>query len=600
MRLAAPLVALTVTLCGAVVLAQEPVPRPPQTTRPIVRSSTELVEVSVVITDRHGLPVRGLTQDDFQITEDGRAQDIATFGFLDLPSPAGTSSNAAGTRPPRDEVATNSTPGDRRVYVVALDAFNVDPSRSDGVRKEARRFIADYLAPDDLAAVIILGYGLRNQPFTSDKGLLTAAVDQFIGQKSRSATLNVLADAASKQAGRQGAEVAAEDAETGSKANQARLMLESLKQICQSLGAASVYRRSVVLFSEGIELDTTNLIGEDKRPSAGGQGLKFEAARYAPAVLDAWQSMVDAARRANVAIYAIEPRGNTMGVDDIMQATVERDPITGRPLPPATLGMMREATRGQGSLRTFASETGGFAVVGTDDFAAGFSRVVQANSSYYVIGYRPANAVHDGKYRKISVAVRARDVDVVARKGYYAVEDNNASAALSGPPAPMPGVPLPNAASPRMRELLSSPLPVRAGLDLRVTGGPLRRQGDRTLVALFVEIDTTDLAFVNQSGLLSNDVEFALLVLDAQGKMRAANRSVGNLRLPGSERATVTHGLNTLSSFLSRLVVIRSGSGFTRRPAAPGEPRCSMWTRRTSADPGCPSAPSSSPRRWRR
>jgi len=145
--------------------------------------------------------------------------------------------------------------------------------------------------------------------------------------------------------------------------------------------------------------------------------------------------------------------------------------------------------------------------------------------------------------------VGAGNVDVVARKGYYAGVDAKGVGERAGRSAAAAGVPVPNAVSTRMRELLTSPLPVRHGLDLRVTGGPLRAQRDKTLVALVVELDTRDLAFVEKAGQISNEIELGFLALDSQGTMRAGNRSVGSVQLPSVDRATVTHGLRYVIEF---------------------------------------------------
>jgi VWFA-related protein len=536
--------ALAVVVSASAAAGQTPAAGQAQAPRALITSSTELVEVDVVVTDHKGAPVRGLTRDDFKVSEDGRAQSIAAFGFIDIPLPSGAA--PARVDAVHDLVATNLTPQGHRVYVLVLDAFNVAPGRSDVVRKDAREFIDKFLGPDDLAAVVIPGFALHGQTFTSDKALLKSAVDRFAGRKSRSAILNMLDDAARKQASGRSADIAAEDPESGVKAFQARMTLESLRQICDSLGATNAYRRSVVLFSEGIEMDTSDLIGEDKRPGAGGQQLRHESARYASVILDDWQAMVDAARRANVALYTIEPRGNTMG-EDIMQSTVARDPVTGRPMAPANLGVLRETQRGQGSLRTFATETGGVAVVGTDNLSDGFRRIVQANSSYYVLGYRPADTPRDGGYRKISVTVGVPDVGVVARKGYYAIaEDSKADRRANDSAA---DVPVPNAISTPMRELLASPLPVARGLPLRATGGLLRAGNDTGLVALVIELDTRDLPFVEHDGQISNEIELAYVAMDAQGVQRAGNRSLGRVQLPSADRATVTRGLRYVIEF---------------------------------------------------
>jgi hypothetical protein len=201
-------------------------------------------------------------------------------------------------------------------------------------------------------------------------------------------------------------------------------------------------------------------------------------------------------------------------------------------------------------LRTFSSDSGGIAVVGTDKFANGFSKIVQANSSYYVLGYRPATTTADGKYHKISVSVKSRgDIDVVARQGYYALTPEKRAAAAARPTEASATVAMPNAASLKMKALLASDLPVRGGIDLRVTGGPLRPQGEKTLVALVVDIDTSALPFTEQNGQLANDIEVAFLAIDAQGAMQAGNRSVGNLRVPASGREALTHGLRYVVEF---------------------------------------------------
>ena len=159
---------------------------PPQ---PIFTAGTDLVEVQAVVTDKKGGVVRGLSREDFQVTEDGRPQDVLTFGFVDIPwtPPAPAAAGEPTVRAAAaSDVATNVMPHERRVYVLVLDGFNVDSTRSPNARKLARQFIAESIGPNDLTAVLLFGNNKANQPFTTDKALLNAAVDQFIGeQKSR-------------------------------------------------------------------------------------------------------------------------------------------------------------------------------------------------------------------------------------------------------------------------------------------------------------------------------------------------------------------------------------------------------------------------------
>ena len=56
--------------------------------RPTFRSGVSLTYVNVVVRDKDGNIVRGLTKDDFTILEDDKTQTITTFDFENVPSEA--------------------------------------------------------------------------------------------------------------------------------------------------------------------------------------------------------------------------------------------------------------------------------------------------------------------------------------------------------------------------------------------------------------------------------------------------------------------------------------------------------------------------------
>ena len=62
-------------------LAAQQAPPP----KPGFKSGVTVVEVDVVVTDKSGRPVRGLRREDFEISEDGRPVEIATFSAVDVP-----------------------------------------------------------------------------------------------------------------------------------------------------------------------------------------------------------------------------------------------------------------------------------------------------------------------------------------------------------------------------------------------------------------------------------------------------------------------------------------------------------------------------------
>ena len=127
--------------------------------------------------------------------------------------------------------------------------------------------------------------------------------------------------------------------------------------------------------------------------------------------------MVQAARRSNVAIYFLDTRGLT-GMS--IYNTAEFGPALDTQDLGAAFTENLEASEGSESI---ASDSGGFSVKNTNDLSKGIQRIASESRNYYLVGYVSQNAARDGKFRKISVKVARKDVQVRARKGYYAPQD---------------------------------------------------------------------------------------------------------------------------------------------------------------------------------
>ncbi len=103
-----------------------------------------------------------------------------------------------------------------------------------------------------------------------------------------------------------------------------------------------------------------------------------------------FQAMLREANRGNVVIHTLDPRGLGQGI-----------------FPHDTLYRM-------------AAETGGQAIVNTNNLSAGLERVIRDASHHYLIGYTPTRELNDGKFHKFEVKVKRRGARTVARKGYWA------------------------------------------------------------------------------------------------------------------------------------------------------------------------------------
>jgi VWFA-related protein len=126
------------------------------------------------------------------------------------------------------------------------------------------------------------------------------------------------------------------------------------------------------------------------------------------------ERMTDAARRGNVPIYPIYPRGLTDGMEDATSIPM----IGGSASASTSQALLGEVRRAQDNLRVLADDTGGVPIVGTNDLAGGLDRIVKLSSAYYVLGYDSSNAKPDGRFHRIDVRVSRPGARVVSRKGF--------------------------------------------------------------------------------------------------------------------------------------------------------------------------------------
>ena len=177
-----------------------------------------------------------------------------------------------------------------------------------------------------------------------------------------------------------------------------RLTLELLARAVAALKPARG-RKSVVLLSKGFVMDTE---------------------------LRGFKDVARAARDANVAIYFVDARGleatTSQSTAEAIGPTDERDIFY------AQAGIALEAA---GSV-SVAEDSGGFAVINTNDLSGGLQRIARESRQYYLVGYVSPNTKRDGAFRRIQVRVNRPGVTVRARKGYYAPDDRRADVVREG------------------------------------------------------------------------------------------------------------------------------------------------------------------------
>ncbi len=515
-------VGLILALAGSALVsgqapAGQPAAQPPavgQAQGPTFKVQVDYVEVDALVTDARGNYVRDLKREDFQVFEDGKPQAVTDFALVDIPIERAERPLFA-KQAIEPDVRSNERPFDGRIYVMLLDEAHTLPSNTNLVRRAAQKFIDEKLGANDLMAVVFArgvvgGGGSYGQEFTNNKRLLSLAVQQFAGSAPRSATLNKLQDYVNTSAARSaGAGGPPQDMDRQEREFNARAMLEEMTAVADWFASVRGRKKTLLLFSEGISYDIHD-------PFANGGN------NAASMIMSRMQDFIRSATKANVSLYAIDPRG-LMALSD---GNIELVSVGGGDPNAAGLnerGLQEESRLARESLQTFAEETGGFAVVNTNGFANAYDRIVQENSAYYVLAYYPPNPKRDGKFHKIEVRVTRPGLTVRSRRGY------------ANPTGKIP-TPAKTTLSPELRDTLESPLPV-SGLGMKVFAAPFKGTAPNASVLLGVELRGRDISTAANSGL-----ELAFFAVDAKGKLKGSSRETLALNLRPETKTRVEQG----------------------------------------------------------
>ena len=164
-------------------------PTPPDQPAVTFKVAINYVEVDASVFDRDGQFVPNLKKEDFEVLEDGVRQDVTAFTQVNIPIERPEPPPLQAKTVIEPDVVSNVRPFEGRVYVIILDDKHTAALRSQLVKRAATQFISQYMAANDMAAVITTGGQLQaTQEFTSNKRLLLRAVNNFMGQKIRSET----------------------------------------------------------------------------------------------------------------------------------------------------------------------------------------------------------------------------------------------------------------------------------------------------------------------------------------------------------------------------------------------------------------------------
>ena len=450
-----------------------------QTQVPTFGAAVNYVEVDVQVTDRDGQMVRDLSAQDFQVLEDGQLQTIDTFAFVDLPVRA----HELPVSLPAPDVSSNAQDAkEGRVYLLVLDDLQTPPLRAQVVRDIARLFVERSLGTNDHAAIVVTsGRPSLSHDFTSNRNRLIDTIERFVGQRPTLSERYIgvrppIQPGQGAVLGSPPPTLTQADRCLQEQAYESHVTLRGLKRWAEWMAGLNHRKKTIVFVSQGIDYDMGQVF------SADADQLRADM-----------RDTVAAAARNNVTIYGVDPRGLPTGPRTSVRTILMPDEV-----------FFSEATwRAKQTLRWLSEETGGFAVVNSNEFGLAFDRFVLENSSYYLLGYQAPREAPDGELHRIEVRVNRPGVVVRSRRSYIATAQAEPRPTASGPiPA-------------ELTDVLGNPLP-QSGLTLAVSTMAFR--GPDSVASVMVAVQSDGWGGPVENGAETSDaIDLSILAVEKDG-----------------------------------------------------------------------------------
>jgi VWFA-related protein len=394
---------------GPLAAQQTPPPEMPKLT---VNIDVRVIGVDVVVTDKKGNPVTGLTKDNFQIFENGIEKPISNFSEVEAKQakPVVAAPSAPATPPaPKEPINEHLT---RRI-IFYIDNLSLAPFNRNRVFKQMKDFVRDVMRPGDEAMVATYNRSLKVRvPFTRDIVQIQQTLDAISGESG----LGIAANSESKDVmGRindaQTYDEAVADARSyaDSVAHDLRQSVESINGLLTTLAGVDG-KKILVLTTEGFQMqpgrEAFTLIDEVAKDKGWQSSSMLEGMSYNSG--SQIESIAKTANANGITLYAIHAGGLAAGNEGM--SADNQQPISYN----VTSAALSSSTE---SLEMLAELTGGLATTRTNNFTGAFKDIMRDLDSYYSIGYRASTERVD-RQRSLEVRVNNKNLRVRNRQTF--------------------------------------------------------------------------------------------------------------------------------------------------------------------------------------
>jgi VWFA-related protein len=386
----------------------------------VVRITTNLVQVDAVVT-KDGKPVKDLKAEDFEIFEDGRKQTITSFAYISNVQPARSapqvaeSSRSNGVPPlPPAPLRPHDT---RRTMALVVDDLGLSAESMNAVRKQLRKFVSEQLQPNDMIAIIRTGGEMGAlQQFTNDRRVLEKALSQVKWNICSRVGVHVLPP---QLGGALASSPFASNDDSPCAMYSFYNTMKSLRFIVEAMSELPG-RKSMVVFSDSMPREDQEVQFGDRD---GDLENRFPGTRNYSFLL---KRIAEMAIRSSTVIYAVDTQGlqvtGLTAADNIQASSPGRINEQINNLMRSRSNLILQRREGADLI---ARQTGGFLVRNSNDFQ--LDRILEDQSGYYLLGYRPADETFNKTFHKIKARVKRSGMSLRTRYGFYGVSEEEAA-----------------------------------------------------------------------------------------------------------------------------------------------------------------------------
>jgi VWFA-related protein len=404
----------------------------PPSAETTIKVDVRQVLVPVIVTDKEGHHITGLTQADFKVFEEGVEQKISAFSVENAgqsgDQPAATGSEPERSAAPTPEAAVAKRPPIRRTYVICIDSLHSLASNLVSLRPALVNLFRSERPGDSQYAVLAIGTSTQLvQNTTSDPEQVLRAIESKEFQRMFLAGRKIDIIAYRRRLDDVRAEC--DSGQPGCASDKRQLVAEASGIASEDRGYNMSFfgelKSAVQQMAGGTERRTMVLVSDGFQMVPGKEALDLLVAYFPELRSTAHPSfermqeldpILHLAANRNIPIYTIDSRG--LYASPFFQAS---NPGASPRLMPEVSRIMDAAAGESGdTLAEIAAATGGTWFKNNNSILTGLQRAFADGRQYYVLAYVPSNSGPDGRFRAISVRLRDGKMVVKAKRGYWA------------------------------------------------------------------------------------------------------------------------------------------------------------------------------------